>query len=844
MSDGRNRKIARGGISDLANVRSPEGGNKIATKPRKGKGKGTSIIPGTSLADAGVKGKGRNSFSTGTSLADAALSQPSKFQHLQQKKRTPPSSKRSGYMAGRKRDYRSGDHLDKAGYSQSHRQSDSGHRDRIASTQTSRNKKQRTSSSMFDPLEMEIDQRIPKKQHLRNFGTPKETPPKPARKVCDLDSDESQNEPDSQGEWRHVESNKAIELGGDSEEDNSNEKDNANECSGEFFANGIISNLDIKKDMKRQEKYSTPSLFRKVNNNNDHNTRNKRSVTRETNDKISDDEMNASLSPGRTVNIPPKNRPAKKPKSRKKVHLDDFDNDSDEEYVNGRGFTTKFVSGGKRLAKNTLNKVRSVFSPGTKKTRSSRSSLRQKNRVKKSTENDVIELSSDEESIGLGQELVDDGSVDEDLDGSQNENTGSSRGKVKTNFSPTGNDTMRQTRKFGARRFCPATRIAIGKQIFHDSCFLNYQPGSPHPFLRLEYTDGSIAKRHDSFIKEEEIVELHYYIPEDEVASCSASCSSQNDDGKAAINTVNNHSDHVASHPDNNCDEDNALEGSGTDPGVKPVGKSSDEDNTSNASGDGTGDDEVIVGDKESDTGTGVDEAIAVGKVSDEDIAATDSGNCRADEASTKESNTPPTTSLSIETIPCCYLIMRIKPSDKNGLSAYPNKYLPDEQYPLKEGASQEKKKKRFVVIETKDKESLQAILDEMRKDDHLAAFLVTGCGLNKEEKDSYITTFQAKKRKKAITPSKYKEHDTVLVFPFQAHEAELNSAAKDLIEASGKLSADGDSMFARNPTSESKPAENPMAKVHTVTIHGEDYDRLVPCEFLNDTLIDFWISW
>ena len=831
MSDGRNRKIARGGISDLANVRSPAGGNQKATKPRKGKGKGTSIIPGDSLADR-------------------ILSEPSN--NLQYRKKTPPNSKRAGFMTGRKRGYSSGDYLDKAEYSQSRRQSESGHHDRIASTQTSRNKKQRNSSSIFDPLEILGQERIPKKQHLRNYGTPKETPPKTPKQVCDSDSDEYQKEPDSQEEWSHVisnktsskTSNKAIELGGDSEEDNSNEKDNANDGSGEYFANGIISNLDIKKDMKRQKKYSSPGMmFPKVNNHNDKNARNKRNVTRETNDKISEDKMNTSLSPGRTVSIQPKNRSAKKPKSRRKVHLDDFDNDSEEEYDGGRGFGTKFVSEGKRIVKKTINKVRRAFSPGTK-TRSSRSSLRQKNRAKKSTENDVIELSSDEESIGFGQELVDDGSVDEDLNGRQNESTGSStrRGKVKTNFSPTGNDTMRQTRKFGARRFCPATRIAIGKQIFHDSCFLNYQPGSQHPFLRLEYTDGSIARRHDSFIKEEEIVELHYYIPEDEVASCS----SQNDDEKAAINIVNNYSDHVASCPDNKCAEDNALEGSDTDPGVKPVGKSSESDNTSIVSGNGTGDDEVIVGDKESDTGTGVDEAIEIGKVSDEDIAAIDSDNCRTDEAITdkKEINTPPTTSLSNETIPCCYLIMRIKPSDKNGLSAYPNKYLPDEQYPLNEGASTDKKKKRFVVIETKDKESLQAILDEMRKDDHLAAFLVTGCGLNKEEKDSYITSFQAKKRKKAITPSKYKEHDTVLVFPFQAHEAELNSAAKDLIEGSGKLLADGDSMFARNPTSESKPAENPMAKVHTVTIHGEDYDRLVPCEFLNDTLIDFWISW
>lgn len=802
----------------MANTRSPDGGNMKATKPRKGKGRGISIVPGKSL---------------GTSTADAALSQPSKNQRLRPKKRSPPG-KRAGYMAGRKRDNRSnGEYLEEAEYAQSKRQSGSGQRDKIASVQSYRKKKQRLSSSIIASLDMVGDQICPKRQ--QNFGTPNDTPPKSASKACELDLDEYQNEPDSQEEWRHIDNIKTIEIE-DSEEDNANQKNNTNDASGEF-ANDIINNLNQKKDMKRQQKNSS-LLFSKVNNNNDHNARNKRSVTRDTNDQISDDEMNA---PGRTISSPnPRNRVAHRSKS-KKLNLDDF-NDSDEDYFDGGGIVTKVVDKGKRLLKRTCNKFRNAI-PGKRRTRSS---PRQKQlRVKKSSENEVIELSSDEESIGLGQELVDDGSVDEDLDGHQNGNTGSNSGKFKTNFSPTGNDTMRSTRTFGARRVCPATRIAIGKQIFQDSCFLNYQPGASSPYLRFEYTDGSLEKCHKSFIKDEEVVELHYYIPKDEVTSCSsqdevASCSSKNDDEKAAMNTVNNHSDHVASDPNKKCDEENALEGSGKEQGMKSVGKSSDEDRTTKDSGDDTGDDEVVTGGKESDKG--IDEAITVGKVSDEDMADTDSVNGKAQEGITgkNEINTPHTTSLSNEPNPCCYLIMRIKPSARNKLSSYPNKYLPDDQYPLKEGASKDKKKKRFVVIETKDKTSLQVILDEMRKDDHLAAFLCLGCGLNKEQKDSYITTFQAKTRKKA----KYKEHDTVLVFPFQAHEAELNSAAKDLIEASGKLSADRDSMFARNPTSASNPAENPMAKVHTVTIHGEDYDRLVPCEFLNDTLIDFWISW
>ena len=92
--------------------------------------------------------------------------------------------------------------------------------------------------------------------------------------------------------------------------------------------------------------------------------------------------------------------------------------------------------------------------------------------------------------------------------------------------------------------------------------------------------------------------------------------------------------------------------------------------------------------------------------------------------------------------------------------------------------------------------------------------------------------------------PPKCKGNETVLVFPFQVSNAELYHASKGMNEAHGKLSLDDDTIFQDPDVIPTSQAENPKRRVHTVTIYGKDYDRLVRNEFLNDTLIDFWLQW
>ena len=86
---------------------------------------------------------------------------------------------------------------------------------------------------------------------------------------------------------------------------------------------------------------------------------------------------------------------------------------------------------------------------------------------------------------------------------------------------------------------------------------------------------------------------------------------------------------------------------------------------------------------------------------------------------------------------------------------------------------------------------------------------------------------------------------ETVLsfVFPTSHLEMEVESAASKLIEANGKLRRQSNESIFSNFTNKRNRA-NRKQDIQSITIQGEDYGRLAPGEFLNDTLIDFWMKW
>ncbi len=68
-----------------------------------------------------------------------------------------------------------------------------------------------------------------------------------------------------------------------------------------------------------------------------------------------------------------------------------------------------------------------------------------------------------------------------------------------------------------------------------------------------------------------------------------------------------------------------------------------------------------------------------------------------------------------------------------------------------------------------------------------------------------------------------------------------LKSTDEDAITSSSER-ADNDEEKSGDDKDES--AGKTKSRAHFLTIRDEDYDRLEPGEFLNDTLIDFWFQW
>jgi sentrin-specific protease 7 len=147
---------------------------------------------------------------------------------------------------------------------------------------------------------------------------------------------------------------------------------------------------------------------------------------------------------------------------------------------------------------------------------------------------------------------------------------------------------------------------------------------------------------------------------------------------------------------------------------------------------------------------------------------------------------------------------------------------------------------KRYIVIESNNQIDFEGLIKFLKGNETIGVLFTNDCNLLKHDNldEAIVSLLNFKKPMKPIC----EEHETALVFPSSLLETELDSVASNLIEPNGKLGQNLASMFT-NVAIEDK-APNGKQKNHIITILGKDYDRLSPGEFLNDTLIDFWISW
>lgn len=204
------------------------------------------------------------------------------------------------------------------------------------------------------------------------------------------------------------------------------------------------------------------------------------------------------------------------------------------------------------------------------------------------------------------------------------------------------------------------------------------------------------------------------------------------------------------------------------------------------------------------------------------------------------------------------FILFRIRPNDRNKLDQYNNSY--DQDY---DGSNaSDNKGKRYIAVEARDVDDFRAMLFSLREHDIIGNFMKEGeiefHELNEfnftlaqdSMKERLIRLESAKKTQIAARNKNKLDGDNPLcfVFPFEIEEEVLSQLAEGLTELSGNtmgLDVDMDSneeysTVQRDGEKESKK----VRRTHYVTIRKDDVERLNPMEFLNDSLVDFWMRW
>ncbi len=178
-------------------------------------------------------------------------------------------------------------------------------------------------------------------------------------------------------------------------------------------------------------------------------------------------------------------------------------------------------------------------------------------------------------------------------------------------------------------------------------------------------------------------------------------------------------------------------------------------------------------------------------------------------------------------------LALVVERNSENGLNCLSNTYKPNQDKDIS---------KKFIVIEFLNRDDLQFLLNRISNNQFLQTLIKSG-NVSKDGRDEIIESFKIedeKQRHKKSYLRRVKPDDVILHFPFDATYQELDEAASELTEANGLLTIceeKSDNCQKQNDTFDN-------VWKHNHILRGEDYVRLKPGEYLNDVLIDFWMTW
>lgn len=133
----------------------------------------------------------------------------------------------------------------------------------------------------------------------------------------------------------------------------------------------------------------------------------------------------------------------------------------------------------------------------------------------------------------------------------------------------------------------------------------------------------------------------------------------------------------------------------------------------------------------------------------------------------------------------------------------------------------------------------------EMKKDDRMKYMHVLIVDSQKE-KDVRCTAIRT--RLDGANKKNNAENKLLLVYPFDVDEELLSESSRGLLELGGDLlgvkKEDEPSVEDQLDEDDVTGGRRKPPRTHHVTIRNEDYERLSPGQFLNDTLVDFWMRW
>jgi len=395
------------------------------------------------------------------------------------------------------------------------------------------------------------------------------------------------------------------------------------------------------------------------------------------------------------------------------------------------------------------------------------------------------------------------------------------------------NNQHEKKQKYGSRRNLNVKRIAIGSKVFTKSCNLSYQIGTDRQFVALEFMKDDGTHQKNTFAVNDESIEfMKFYLY------------SMNDNGHRSKTTNMKNGD-----------------GCGVDCHDQNERQTRTQNNDNGGSNDEIDEMKDILG-----------ENVCEMKESIED-------EHHADKSSSSLPPPPPPSSTTTTTA-CLpnksYLILRVSPNQDNGLAMFSNCYLSDDTSKTDISKDKKKRQKRFIVIECEKCDELCGALNHMRQQNSILNKLLDEAKsmISHEEIEDYISSLiehdlkgNSSRRTLRSTTTKQSSYlrpvvsdEVILVYPFDASHAEIDSAAGGLLEANGLLSVNNDvekqvdsdenisTIQKQNSSSDVGSDDdhkiNYVGKTHFLTVGGEDYQRLRPGEYLNDTLIDLWIKW